>query len=170
MASVSWPEFCGVHAHLTLVRFRFSSLFVEALPTDYFQRVWDIFLSEGVYSGSSSLCYTHATVTGTVFLFRVGLAIVTCCHRTLLGIHQGAEALNLLTHPPLFLISSSSDSFIELANSFRLKDDDIRKQRIKLEAQVKLQTQSRFPSAARRSSGNAIASGSVTTTISLPRN
>ena len=27
--------------------FRFSSLFVEALPTEYFQRVWDIFLSEG---------------------------------------------------------------------------------------------------------------------------
>jgi hypothetical protein len=31
---------------------RFSSLFVEALPTEYFQRVWDIFLSEG----GCSLC------------------------------------------------------------------------------------------------------------------
>ena len=28
---------------------RFSSLFVEALPTEYFQRVWDIFLIEGAY-------------------------------------------------------------------------------------------------------------------------
>lgn len=27
--------------------FRFSSLFVEALPPEYFLRVWDIFLSEG---------------------------------------------------------------------------------------------------------------------------
>jgi hypothetical protein len=110
----------------------------------------------------------EAPITGTIFLFRVGLAIVTCCHRTLLGIHQEAEVLNLLTRPPLFLISSSPDLFIELANSFRLKDDDIRKQRAKLEAQVKVQTQSRLPSVARRSSGNAIG-GVTTSSISLPR-
>jgi hypothetical protein len=115
---------------------------------------------------SSSLCYTYA-FTGTVFLFRVGLAIVTCCHRTLLSIHQEAEALNLLTRPPLLLISSSPDSLIELANSFRIKDDDIRKQRTKLEAQFKLQTQSRLSTAARRSTGNAI--GGAATSISLPR-
>jgi hypothetical protein len=30
-----------------LIGIRFSSLFVEALPTEYFQRVWDIFLIEG---------------------------------------------------------------------------------------------------------------------------
>ncbi|KAI0294144.1 hypothetical protein BC826DRAFT_1185792 [Russula brevipes] len=54
----------------------FSSLFVGALPSDYFQRVWDVFLSEGV-----------------VFLFPVGLAIVTCCYRTLLGVHQETKAL-----------------------------------------------------------------------------
>jgi hypothetical protein len=39
-----------VHAYLTFVYCRFLSLFVEALPTDYFQRVWDIFLSEGAYN------------------------------------------------------------------------------------------------------------------------
>ncbi|KAH9974513.1 rab-GTPase-TBC domain-containing protein [Russula compacta] len=99
----------------------FLSLFVEALPLAYFQRVWDIFLSEGM-----------------VFLLRVGLAIITCCHHSL----------------------------IELANSFRLKDDDIRKQRVKLEMQVKLQAQSRLSNATRRSSNNS--NGGVPATISLP--
>ncbi|KAI0246565.1 rab-GTPase-TBC domain-containing protein [Lactifluus subvellereus] len=128
----------------------FTSLFVEALPTDYFQRVWDIFLCEGM-----------------VFLLRIGLALVTCCHRALLNIHQETEALNLLLRPPQFLISSSPDSLIELAYSFRLKDDDIRKQRIKLEAQVKRQTQSRLSNAVRRSSSNS--NGGPSATISLPR-
>ena len=35
---------------------RFSSLFVEALPTEYFQRVWDIFLSEGACGSRVFLC------------------------------------------------------------------------------------------------------------------
>ena len=48
--SVFPREFRVAQAHLTFVCCRFSSLFVEALPTDYFQRVWDIFLSEGVYN------------------------------------------------------------------------------------------------------------------------
>ncbi|KAI9436505.1 TBC-domain-containing protein [Russula earlei] len=128
-----------------------SSLFVEALPADYFQRVWDIFLSEGV-----------------VFLFRIGLAIVTCCHRTLLGVQEESEVLSILTQPPLFLISSSPDLFIELANSFKLKDDDIRKQRRKLKAQVKFQTRGRLSNATWRSSNNV--NGSTPASISLPRN
>lgn len=102
-----------------------------------------------------------------VFLLRVGLAIVTCCHRTLLGIHHEAEALNILIHPPPFLISSTPDLLVELANSFRLKDDDIRKQRVKLEAQVKFQTQSRLSGVTRRSSNNS--NGGAAASISLPR-
>jgi len=80
---------------------------------------------------------------------------------------QEAEVLNLLRRPPSFLISSSPDLFIELANSFRLRDDEVRKQRVKLEAQVKLQSHGRLSSAARRSSSNA--HGGTTTSISLPR-
>lgn len=113
------------------------------------------------------LCHVlTCLLAGTVFLLRVGLAIITCCHRTLLGIHREAEALSILMHPPLFLISSSPDSLIELANSFRLKDDDIRKQRIKLEMQVKLQAQSRLSNVTRRSSNNS--NGGVPAIISLP--
>ena len=145
---------------------RFSSLFVEALPTEYFQRVWDIFLSEGAY-GSRLFLYSQtqlACYSGVVFLIRVGLAIVTCCHRTLLEVHQESEVLSILKRPPLFLISSSPETLIELANSFRIKDDNIRKQRVKLEAQVKLRTQSRLSGAARKSSGG----DSAAAAISLP--
>ena len=35
---------------LTLFAYRFTSLFVEALPPEYFLKVWDIFLSEGVFT------------------------------------------------------------------------------------------------------------------------
>ena len=50
MVSVSRRSFRGAHVHLTFACCRFSTLFVEALPSDYFQRVWDVFLSEGVYT------------------------------------------------------------------------------------------------------------------------
>ncbi|KAI0056890.1 hypothetical protein BV25DRAFT_1533903 [Artomyces pyxidatus] len=115
---------------IRLCRPWFGSLFVEALPPDYFQRVWDLFLSEGV-----------------VFLFRVGLALVTLCRRTLLDAKNEDQALHLLTRPPAILLSSTPDTLVELANSMKLKDDDIRKQRVKMEAQLKRQTQSRIPPA-----------------------
>ena len=103
-----------------------------------------------------------------VFLIRIGLAIVTCCHRTLLGLHQESEALSILTRPPPFLISSSPETLIELANSFRIKDDNIRKQRVKLEAQFKLRTQSRLSGAAKKSSRNSNGDSGTTAAISLP--
>jgi hypothetical protein len=108
-----------------------------------------------------------------VFLIRIGLAIVTWCHRTLAGVHQESEALSILTRPPPFLISSSPETLIELANSFRIKDDNIRKQRVKLEAQFKLRTQSRLSGAARKSSRNSNGggggdSGAAAAAISLP--
>jgi hypothetical protein len=64
-----------------------------------------------------------------------------------------------LRHPSL---PSSVDAFISLVYSMKLKDDDVRKQRVKMEAQLKRHTQSRAvsmgPSGAR-----------PVTSISLPR-
>jgi hypothetical protein len=90
--------------------------------------------------------------TGVVFLFRIGLALVTCCRRAIRDMRSEADALSLLERPPPFLLSSSPSALVELSSSFRIKDDDIRKQRVKLEAQVKRQTQSRLSNAVRRSS------------------
>ncbi|KAF8259416.1 rab-GTPase-TBC domain-containing protein [Lactarius quietus] len=127
----------------------FSSLFVEALPAEYFLRVWDIFLSEGV-----------------VFLFRIGLALVTCCRRAIRDMRSESDALSLLARPPPFLLSSTPSALIELSSTFRIKDDDIRKQRVKLEAQVKRQTQSRLSNAVRRSSHSS--RGNLSGVITLP--
>ena len=111
---------------------------------------------------------THShTNTGVVFLFRIGLALVTCCRRALRDMRSESDALSLLTRPPPFLLSSSPSALIELCSSFRIKDDDVRKQRVKLEAQVKRQTQSRLSNAVRRSShasrgGGGLAVASIT--------
>lgn len=110
---------------------------------------------------------THGhTNTGVVFLFRIGLALVTCCHRTLRDIRTEADALAVLARPPPFLLLSSPSALIELSSSFRLKDDDIRKQRVKLEAQVKRQTQTRLSNAVRRGSrGNLSSNGHAAITL-----
>lgn len=58
-----------------------------------------------------------------------------------------AAALDCLVRPPAACLPANPETFITLAYSFKLKDDDVRKQRIKMEAQVKRQTQIRTASA-----------------------
>ncbi|KAG5641671.1 hypothetical protein DXG03_004452, partial [Asterophora parasitica] len=96
----------------------FTSLFVGNLPLDYVNRVWDIFLFEGV-----------------PFLFRVALALVSCCRRQLLDSTSADSLLGNLLRPASNVLPSSPEALITLALSVKLKDDDIRKQRVKLEAQ-----------------------------------
>ncbi|KAH9947342.1 RabGAP/TBC [Amylocystis lapponica] len=125
----------------------FTTLFVDALPSDYFHRVWDIFLFEGI-----------------TFLFRVGLALLTCCRRALLQSTGQDSVLAILSHPPAASLPPTPEALLELAFSVKVKDDDIRKQRSKLEAQVKRQTQARALSS--KPSGTSARGPS----ISLPRN
>ncbi len=66
--------------------------------------------------------------------------------------------LDIIRHPPLRILPPSPDALVSLALDQKLKDDDVRKQRIKMEAQVKRQTQAQVP---RKSTTIA--------TISLPR-
>ncbi|KAI0668813.1 rab-GTPase-TBC domain-containing protein [Trametes maxima] len=118
----------------------FMAVFADSLPADYLLRVWDVFLFEGV-----------------TFLFRAGLAIFVCCRRLLLQSTSPDIVLEVLAHPPLSALPPNPDAFVEQALSVKLKDDDVRKQRNKLEAQVKRRTQPR-------------ASPMTTTpTISLPK-
>ncbi|KAJ6488528.1 rab-GTPase-TBC domain-containing protein [Mycena vitilis] len=109
----------------------FSTLFVDTLPPDYLNRVWDLFLFEGI-----------------PFLFRVGLAMFYCCRRRVLEATNHVSLLEILNHPSPNWLPPSPDAFIALANSFKVKDDDVRKQRIKMEAQVKRQTQAPRPNPA----------------------
>jgi TBC1 domain family member 10 len=66
--------------------------------------------------------------------------------------------LETIRHPPPRLLPPTPDAFVALALDQKLKDDDVRKQRIKMEAQVKRQTQAQTP---RKSTATAA--------ISLPR-
>ncbi|KAJ7491276.1 rab-GTPase-TBC domain-containing protein [Mycena latifolia] len=119
----------------------FSTLFVDALPLEYLNRVWDLFLYEGI-----------------PFLFRVGLALFYSCRRRVLEAINQESLFDVLARPSPNWLPPSPDAFIALAYSFKVKDDDVRKQRIKMEAQVKRQTQTPRT--------NPVA----TRTLSFPRN
>ncbi|KAF8149384.1 hypothetical protein B0H34DRAFT_733556 [Crassisporium funariophilum] len=116
----------------------FSTLFVGTLPPEYLNRVWDLFLFEGV-----------------PYLLRVALAIVTCCRRRILDATSEDAVLHMFRHPSQAWLPATPEHFISLTLSIKLKDDDIRKQRVKMEAQVKRQTQ--------------VPRASTSAVISLPR-
>ncbi|KAF8627921.1 hypothetical protein AX15_004171 [Amanita polypyramis BW_CC] len=119
----------------------FTSVFVTSLPTDYVNRVWDIFMYEGI-----------------PFLIRVGLAVISCCRVQILQAGDDKTLLDVIHHPPLEVLPPNPDALIALVLNQKLKDEDVRKQRIKMEAQVKRQTQAQAP---RRST--------AASAISLPR-
>lgn len=56
---------CGAN---TTDTFRFASLFAESLPTEYFERVWDIFLCEGLYFPNSIV---NPSRSYALFLFSI---------------------------------------------------------------------------------------------------
>ncbi|KAI0770873.1 rab-GTPase-TBC domain-containing protein [Trametes elegans] len=124
----------------TVCRPWFTAVFADSLSQDYLLRVWDVFLFEGV-----------------TFLFRAGLAVFSSCRRLVMQSTSPDSILDILAHPPPSTLPPNPDAFVELALSVKLKDDDIRKQRNKLEAQVKRRTQPR---------ASPLAS---TPTISLPK-
>ncbi|KAI0830355.1 RabGAP/TBC [Trametes gibbosa] len=124
----------------TVCRPWFMSVFADTLAPDYLLRVWDIFLFEGI-----------------TFLFRVGLAIFSSCRRLVLQATSPNAVLDALRNPPPTALPLNPEALIELAFSVKFKDDDIRKQRNKLEAQVKRRTQPRASPLA------------TTPTISLPK-
>jgi len=110
----------------TICRQWFSSLFFDSIPAEYHLRVWDVFLFEGV-----------------PFLFRVGLALFTCCRRPLFEAQSRDLALSVLSQVPLQCLPQSGDALIQLAISKKLKDDDIRKARSKVENRKKRSTSTR---------------------------
>ncbi|KAJ3520195.1 hypothetical protein NMY22_g12857 [Coprinellus aureogranulatus] len=95
---------------------------------------------------------------GVPFLMRVGLSIISFVRRQLLECRSDEAALSLLHRPPPHVLPPTPENYLSFVYSVKLKDDDVKKQRVKMEAQVKRQTQQQP-----RVNGNAAGS------ISLPR-
>ncbi|GJJ08912.1 hypothetical protein Clacol_003132 [Clathrus columnatus] len=113
-------ELCGVW---------FSSVFAGSLPLSHLHRVWDVFFYEGI-----------------PFLFRVGLAILSLSRRHLMEAPNGNSALQYLLRPVPEDLLADPEQFIAMAFNMKLKDDDIRKSRVRMEASAKLQQRNRLPS------------------------
>ncbi|KIY45265.1 RabGAP/TBC, partial [Fistulina hepatica ATCC 64428] len=101
----------------------FSTLFVEILPPEYLNRVWDIVFFEGI-----------------PFLIRVGVVLIGCCRRAALEAPSKEILFRYLHRSMAKWLPRSVDAFLSLAHAVKLKDDDVRKQRIKMQAQIKRQT------------------------------
>ncbi|KAI0682502.1 RabGAP/TBC [Cytidiella melzeri] len=138
---------------ISLCRPWFTALFLEALPFDHSQRVWDIFLFEGI-----------------TFLYRVGLAIIQCCKSSVVHCSDRDTILRTLLHPPASMLPTSADAFLEIASSVKFKDEDVRKQRGKLDLQqTKRLTQVRNPLVSRGGTPSVTPLRPSISSISLPR-
>jgi TBC1 domain family member 10 len=73
---------------------------------------------------------------GIPFLMRVSLALLIASRQQLLENKSEAALSAVLKRPTL---PSSADALVAAAVNLKLKDDDIRKQRVKMEQQVKKQ-------------------------------
>ena len=122
--------------------FRFSSAFATVLPPEYVNRMWDVYLCDGVdfLFPHSPLCSSYS-FSGPPFFFRVGLAILTCTHHIINSFQFRSQAMSFLARPPPTLLPPDPDGFVSMCLSVKVKDDDIRKQRVKLEAQLKRENQ-----------------------------
>ena len=104
-----------------------------------------MFLFEGIYPELPLwLVLIMGDYSGVPFLFRVGLALFTCCRRPLLEAQSRDRALSILSQVPAQYLPLSGDALIELAMSKKLKDDDVRKARSKAETQKKRTTTTRL--------------------------
>lgn len=78
---------------------------------------------------------------GQPYLIRMGLAIAYCCRTKILNeSNTNVEAtLDYLHRPQPNWLPPSTEGFATMAASFKLKDEDVAKQRVKMEQQVKKQ-------------------------------
>jgi hypothetical protein len=112
--------------------FRFTSIFANALPNDFMVRVWDIFLLDG-----------------PVFLIRVGLALAFCARKALLQCPDARRALAILARPPADGLPADAEAFITLTMNMKLKDDEVARQRLKMEARLRASQAEKRPLAQR---------------------
>jgi TBC1 domain family member 10 len=83
-----------------------------------------------------TILFTDMEPLGIPILIRAGMAIVYCCRRAILDSKSEENALALLRKPNPNWLPPSADAFILLLNSVKLKDEDVKKQRVKMEHQL----------------------------------
>ena len=83
---------------------------------------------------------THV-LSGPIYLFRVALALIILCKRSIMTMNlaqAGPRAvIELLARPPMSAVPQDPESFLSHTLTVKVKDDDLRKQRLKREAQWK---------------------------------
>lgn len=116
-------------------------------------------------------CGLLKMLLGIPLLIRIGIALISCLKRHLLAplplassisassslssssspssttSSQSPHAttlLSLLHSPPLAALPPSSDAFIAIALAVKLKDDEVRKHRVKMEQQVSLKMRQQY--------------------------
>jgi hypothetical protein len=97
--------------------FKFTLIFANALPDDLMDCVWDVFLLDG-----------------PVFLICSGLGLAFCAQKALLQCPMPLRALAILARPPT---DGLPEAFITLTMNMKLEDDEVARQRLKMEARLR---------------------------------
>ncbi|KAG8963955.1 hypothetical protein FRC05_004357 [Tulasnella sp. 425] len=102
----------------------FAALFVNTLPNRYLYRVWDVF----IYDGAS-------------WLFRVALTLLLASKAYIMSEPSisASDALDYLFRPPSQVLPSDADTFVAACLAVKVKEDELRKLRPKIEASLKPQ-------------------------------
>ncbi|KAL5534857.1 hypothetical protein ACEPAG_1322 [Sanghuangporus baumii] len=128
---------------LEICRMWLPSLFATTLPQDYVNRIWDVYFCEG-----------------PPFLFRVALAILSCCRGAIESLSNRTAVFSYLSRPEtMSLLPDDPEEFVNLAMAVKIKDEDIKKQRVKVETELRRRTRSVQRNSAPR----------LVSSISLPR-
>lgn len=78
---------------------------------------------------------------GPIYLFRIALTLLTLLKRPLMNMPppEVPNVLDLLQKPPVAALPPDPDGLLAHTFNVKFRDDDVRKQRSKLEAQLKQQ-------------------------------
>ncbi|KAF8329853.1 rab-GTPase-TBC domain-containing protein [Cantharellus anzutake] len=109
---------------LELCRNWCERLFSVTLPSSHLNRTWDVIM-----------LFETAPI-----LFRIGLAIISFAQPYIMNparCRTGAEALAYLSQPPAEIFPPDPDQIVQTAMSVKLKEDELRKMRSKVEHEVR---------------------------------
>jgi hypothetical protein len=115
-------------------------MFAGIVPPDHLYRLWDVLLYDGKFSVETHKPSTYLS-PGPIYLFRVALALLTLLKRPLMNMPspEAPNVLDLLQKLPVAALPPDPDGLLAHTLNVKVRDEDVRKQRSKLEAQLKQQ-------------------------------